>query len=87
MILHKGAITEVILIYDLNARDVFHGDAKFSREFCMRCQIPCAVGDTKNTEGVPKFLGYLTQGCQILGGFGSPITPGLQAPMTLPGYE
>ena len=42
----KGAITEVILIYDLNAikylhgdakfsRGILHGDSEFSREFCM----------------------------------------------------
>ena len=29
VILHKGAIT----VYDLNARDSFHGDAKFSTNF------------------------------------------------------
>ena len=52
-----------------------HGDSKFSREFCMGFQIPCLLGDTKNTEGVPKSLGDLTQGCQILGGAGSPMTP------------
>ena len=74
--LHKGVITEVILLYDLNARDFLHGDAKFSREFCMGWQIPCSVGDTKNTERVPKSLGNLTRGCQILGGGGSPMTPG-----------
>ena len=80
----KGAITEVILVYDLNAIKYLHGDAKFSRgilhrgfefsrEFCMGipnslgnfawgCQIPCLVGDTKNTEVVPKSLGDLTRG-------------------------
>ena len=42
----------------------------------MGIQIPCLLGDTKNTEGVPKSLGDLTQGCQILGGAGSPMTPG-----------
>ena len=52
-----------------------HGDAKFSREVCMGCRIPCSVGDTKNTEGVPQSLGDLTQGCQILGGARSPMTP------------
>ena len=98
VILHKGAITEMILIYDLNARDFLHGDAKssrnfasnslgnfawgtifsrefawgaeFSSEFCMGCRILCSVGDTKNTEGIPKFLGNLTRG-----GPGSPMTP------------
>ena len=61
---------------DLNAREFLHGDAKFPREFSMEmpgnfawgCQITCSVGDTKNTEGVPKSLGDLTRGCQILGG-------------------
>ena len=53
----------------------WHGDAKFSREFCMEipnylgkfacgCQIPFLVGDTKNTEGVPKSLGDFTRGCR-----------------------
>ena len=51
VILHKGAITEVILVYDLNARDFFHGDAKFSRECCM---------------GVPNSPGNFAWGCQIL---------------------
>ena len=41
----------------------------------MGFQIPCLLGDTKNTEGVPKSLGDLTRGCQILGGAGSPMTP------------
>ena len=41
----------------------------------MGIQIPCLLGDTKNTEGVPKSLGDLTQGCQILWGTGSPMTP------------
>ena len=31
----KGAITEVILVFDLSAGEFLHGDAKFSREFCM----------------------------------------------------
>ena len=44
-------------------------DAKFSREFCMGWRILCSVGDTKNTEGVPKSLGNL------IGGAGSPMTP------------
>ena len=43
----------------------------------MGIQIPCLLGDTKNTEGVPKSLGDLTRGCQILGGAGSPMTPAL----------
>ena len=43
--------------------------------FAWGCRIPCLVGDTKNTEGVPKSLGELTRGCQILGGAGSPMTP------------
>ena len=46
---------------------ILHGDAKFSREFRMGCRIPCSVGDTKNTDGVPKSLGDLTRGCQIPG--------------------
>ena len=33
VIVHKGAITEVILVYDLNAK--CFGYAKFTREFCM----------------------------------------------------
>ena len=52
---------------------ILHGDAKFSREFYMGipnslgnfawgCQIPCSMGATKNTEGVPKPLGDLTRG-------------------------
>jgi len=32
----------------------------------MRVPNPRLVGDTKNTEGVPKSLGNLTRGCQIL---------------------
>ena len=67
VILHKGAITEVIIVYDLNAREFFHGDAKFSREFCMGMpnsvgnfewgrQFPSSVGDIKNNEGVPNSL-------------------------------
>ena len=35
--------------------------------FAWRFRIPCSVGDTKITEGVPKSLGDLTWGCQILG--------------------
>ena len=54
-------VTEVICVYGLNARDFFNGDAKFSREFCMGCGIPCSVVDSKNTERVPKSLGDLTQ--------------------------
>ena len=60
---------------DLNTTEFLHADTKFSREFCMGSQIPCSVGDAKNTEGVPKSLGDLTWGCQILGGSGSPMTP------------
>ena len=41
----------------------------------MGIQIPCLLGDTKNTEGAPKSLGDLSRGCQILGGAGSPMTP------------
>ena len=41
----------------------------------MGIQIPCLLGDTKNTEGIPKSLGDLTRGCQILGGAESPMTP------------
>ena len=62
VLLPKGAITEVILVYDLNAIKYLHGDAKFSPDFAWGCQILCLVGDTKNTEGVPKFLGDLTRG-------------------------
>ena len=47
VLLHKGVITEVI---DLNAREILHGDAKFSREFYM---------------GVPNSLGNFAWGCQI----------------------
>ena len=53
VISHKGAITEVILIYDLNARDfsmempnslgILHTDANFSREFCM--EMPTSLGN------------------------------------------
>ena len=104
VILQKGAITEVILTYDLNARDFFHGDTKFSRNFARGCQIllgilhgdakfsrefcmgmPNSLGNsawdaefpwgTKNIEGVPKSLGDLTRGCQILEGARSPMTP------------
>ena len=35
VVLHKGAITEVILVYDLNAMEYLRRNAKFSREFCM----------------------------------------------------
>ena len=41
----------------------------------MGIQIPCLLGDTKNTEGVPKSLGDLTWGCQIHWGARSPMTP------------
>ena len=47
----KGAITEVILVYDLNAIKYLHGDAKFSREFCI---------------GVPNSLGNFAWGFRIL---------------------
>ena len=49
-------------------------------DFAWGCQIPCSVGDAKNTEGVPKSLGDLTRGCQILGGAGSPMTLGPEDP-------
>ena len=39
VILHKDVITEVIVVYDLNARNFFRGDAKFSRNFAGGCQI------------------------------------------------
>ena len=39
----KGAITEVILVYDLNAIKYLHGDAKFSREFCIG--VPNSLGN------------------------------------------
>ena len=48
-----------------NSLGILHGDAKFSKEFCMGCRNPCSVGDTKSTEGVPKSLGNLTRGCRI----------------------
>ena len=57
-----------------NSLGILHGDAKFSREFCVGCQIPCSVGDTKITEGGPKSLGHLTWGCQILGGARYPMS-------------
>ena len=41
--LPKGAITEVILVYDLNAIKYLHGDSEFSREFCMA--IPNSLFD------------------------------------------
>ena len=47
----------------------------------MGIQIPCLLGDTKNTEGVPKSLGDLTRGCQIRWGAGSPMTPDGRAPV------
>ena len=50
------------------------GILNFLGNFAWGCQIPCLVGDTKNTEGVPKSLGYLTQRCQIFGGTRSPMT-------------
>ena len=43
--------------------------------FAWGFRIPCLLGDTKNTEGVPKSLGDLTLGCPILRGAGSPMTP------------
>ena len=62
--LPKGAITEVILVYEY-----LHGDAKFSREFCMGipnssgnfawgCQIPFLLGDARFPVcwGIPKTL-------------------------------
>ena len=54
-------------------------DAKFSRNYAWGCQIPCSVGDTKSTEGVPKSLGDLARGCQILGGAG--VTGNLASPV------
>ena len=47
--LHKGAITEVILVHDLNAREFLHGDAKFSRGFVWGCQTLQGIwhGDAK----------------------------------------
>ena len=33
--LHKGATTEVVLVYHLNARKFLHENAKFTREFCI----------------------------------------------------
>ena len=56
--LPKGAITEVILDYDLNAIKYLHGDAKFSWEFCLG--MPNSLGDFA--------WGFriLAWGCQIL---------------------
>ena len=47
VLLHKGAITEVI---DLNAKEFLHGDAKFSRKFCMGMPNSLFGG------GIPKTL-------------------------------
>ena len=51
VILHKGAITVVILIYDLNARDSFHGDAKFSTNFAWDAEFPVQWGIPKALRG------------------------------------
>ena len=40
VISHKGAIIELILIHDLNARDLFHGNAEFSRNFAWDAEFP-----------------------------------------------
>ena len=60
--LHKDAITEVILVYDFNAREFLHEDAKFSREFSMGMPNSLFGGGYQNTEGGPKSLGDLTRG-------------------------
>ena len=62
--LHKGAKTEVILVYDFN-REYLHGDAKCLGNFAWGFQIPCSVGDTINTERVPKSLGGLSWGARF----------------------
>ena len=72
ILIHKGAITEVILVYDLNAREFSIEMPNSLGNFAWGCQIPCSVGDTKSTEGVLKSLGDLTRGCQILGDY-SPV--------------
>ena len=56
--LPKGAITEVILVYDLNAIKYLHGDAKFSREFCMGISNSCM--------GMPNSLANFAWGFRIL---------------------
>ena len=50
--------------------------------FAWGCQIPCLVGDTKNTEVVPKSLGDLTLGEGGRLGGGSAMTLGTQGPGT-----
>ena len=39
----------------------------------MGIQIPCLLGDTKNTEGVPKSLGDLTRGGAKFSGVPDPL--------------
>ena len=52
-----------------------------SREFCMGIPIPCVLGDTKNTEGVPKSLGDFTRGCRI------PYDTGMDLYRQYPGFS
>ena len=59
---------------DLNAREFLHGDACQILEEILHGDAKFPV--TKNTVGVPKSLGDLARGCQILGGTGSPMTLG-----------
>ena len=54
----NGAITEVILVYDLKAREFSHADAKFSKEICMG--KPNSPG-----MGMPNSLRNFAWGCQI----------------------
>ena len=69
-ILHNGAITEV----GLNARVEMPNSPEILHEnFAWGCQIPCLVGDTKNTEGVPKSLGNLTRRVPDPGLFSLPV--------------
>ena len=69
-----------------NSPGILHGDAKFSREFCIGipnslgnfawgCQIPCLVGIPKTLRGFQNPREFLTGECHILGGAGSPMTP------------
>ena len=48
--------------------------------FAWGRQIPCSVGDTKSTEGVPKSLGDWARGR----GAGSPMTPSLEPRLSVP---
>ena len=70
----KGAITEVILVYDLKAIKYLHGDAKFSWEFCMG--IPNFLG---NLHGDSEFSSEFRMGCEIPWGIPKALK-GLQTP-------